>query len=189
MFVKGSTVANSKYYYIMGYTFETFVLYVLTQNIHEPFLSPGNEYIIKLTPYGRVSEIAFQDLTLEQRKCRLKHEVFDGATTSIYSKRNCKYDCQVKMAIESCQCIPWDFTANDIDVEECDLFGRSCFFGKLANFTHSPVDLCLHCIDECDRMEFKREIIDVKSLKLNPKVNDQNETEYCNEYVCMDLFG
>ena len=160
------------------------------QDAHKSLkLNPGYEYIIKLSPRGQITDAGFQDLTLEQRKCRLKHEILEGATTSIYSKQNCKYDCHVSLAIESCQCIPWDFISNETEVQACDLFGRTCFLSKIANLTHSPVDICPQCIDECDDMEFKKEIVEVKSLELSESVNALNESQFCNEYVCIDLLG
>ena len=151
-------------------------------------LIPGNEYVVKLIPHGRITEEGFRDLSLEQRKCRLKDEVFEGASTNTYSKQNCKYDCQVSLATESCRCIPWDFISNEKNLDPCDLFGRTCFFDVLSNLTHDTETKCSHCIDECEKMEFKKMIIHVKPLKLVQN-NAKDKVRFCNDYVCMDKFG
>ena len=152
-------------------------------------LSPGNEYVINLAPHGQVSELDFKDLTLEQRKCRLSHETFESSTSSIYSKQNCKYDCYVSLAIETCGCIPWDFGSKIENVEACDVFGRTCFFDKMATLGHDSVDFCPHCIDECDKIQFAREVIDIKPLELVQKNTTKGKIQYCNQYVCMDAKG
>ena len=149
-------------------------------------LNPGFEYTIKLFPRGRRSKSRFQQLSLQQRKCRLDHEILDDSTTKIYTKLNCKYDCHISLAIDSCGCIPWDFLTSKENVQECDIFSRKCFFNKMENLTHDPRNFCPRCIDECDKIEFRKEIVEEKSLELK-KAND--EVLFCNGYVCMDIKG
>ena len=71
----------------------------------------------------------------------------------MYTKNNCKYECHVELAHEKCHCIPWDFVHN-IEAEECDVFGRMCFYDSISNYTKYPINLCPHCIKACDSTKY-----------------------------------
>ena len=75
-------------------------------------LKPGYEYKIEIIVDGQVSTEGFQNLPLEQRKCRLQHEIEESSIFKIYTQSNCIYECHVKKASEYCQCVPWDFLHN-----------------------------------------------------------------------------
>ena len=71
-------------------------------------LKPGHEYEIKLDPYGQFSTEDFRAMSLDKRQCRLDHEVLDHSTHPIYTRANCMFDCHVKLAFDTCKCVPWD---------------------------------------------------------------------------------
>ena len=82
------------------------------------------------------------------------------------------------MAFSKCQCIPWDFVHDKEDYHECDIFGRTCFFNEFDNLTHFSGNLCPHCLDECNFMEFHRRIVK------DEKLINENGDWYCSKYIC-----
>ena len=144
-------------------------------------LKPGHEYIIELDPYGQMSTDDFKSMSIEKRQCRLDQEVFDDSTHPIYTSSNCKYDCYVKFAVETCKCIPWDFV-NKVDGSiECDTFGRSCFFNMIETLTHGSEHNCDHCINECDWIRYRKTIMKSESLALEMII--KYARNYYNDYI------
>ena len=128
-------------------------------------LKPGHEYIIELDPYGQMSTDDFKTMSLEQRQCRLYKEVLDDFTHPIYTSTNCRYDCYVKMAFDNCKCIPWDFVNKINGAEECDIFGRTCFFNMIETLTHGSGHNCQHCIEECDWVRYRKVVVEAEKLE------------------------
>ena len=64
----------------------------------------------------------------------------------------------MKIATEICKCIPWDFIQNS-KANECDVFGRTCFYNTMKNLTKFPENFCKQCIEECDYIKFNKQII------------------------------
>ena len=144
-------------------------------------LEPNHEYFIKVTPYGRRSSQNIMDMNIEQRNCRLVNEVIKGSIFKTYTESNCRYECHTKLASKMCKCAPWDFIHNSGE-KECDVFGRTCFYQTLKNMTRDSHDHCSQCIQGCDYMQYKREII--KSTKVRKENHDLG-----NEYFhCTDQF-
>ena len=143
-------------------------------------LKPGHEYIIEISPIGQMSTAGFHGLRLDQRNCRLSHEVEEDSIFQIYTKRNCQHECRIKKAYKICLCIPWDFIFKNKDFKDCDLFGRTCFFHAIESLTHDSENLCPHCMDECDNIEYRKEIKEITSLELKP---DTYGKSYYNKYL------
>ena len=134
-------------------------------HLSEPLtLQAGHEYHIDVHPYGQISTREFRNLNQDQRNCKLKQEVDQHGIFKIYTQKNCKYSCLVELAIKECQCKPWDFISNITDIQECDIFGRTCFFDAMNMLTKSPKSLCIHCIKECDFIKFKKELTGMKLI-------------------------
>ena len=126
-------------------------------------LEPGHEYIIRVTPYGRKSSENLKALNIEQRYCKLEEEVVESSIFKTYAEGNCKYECKVKLAIEMCKCAPWDFIHGSL-MEECDVFGRTCFYDAMESITIDYQDHCSHCIQGCDYMKYRKEITSKKPI-------------------------
>ena len=154
------------------------------QSLKSMSLEPGFEYIIELDPYGQLSSNDFKSMALDKRQCQLDNEIFDNSTHQIYTKANCIFDCHVNMAFETCKCVPWDFVNKIESTEECDIFGRTCFFNMIESLAHGSDQSCSHCIDECDSIKYRRRII--KEIKLD-LLRKGYET-YCNKYICILRF-
>ena len=116
-------------------------------------LQAGHEYHIEIFPKGEISADRFKELSLKQRKCHLENEISEDSVFKIYTQQNCKYECIIKMAEELCNCIPWDFIYNKKS-QECDIFGRTCFFNAMEKFSWNSSHVCNHCIGECDHVTY-----------------------------------
>ena len=88
-------------------------------------LIPGNEYEIRVSISGQKSTEAFDDLTLEQRKCRLAQEVEKSSLSKIYTKKKCKYECHIKKAFEKIQEKSEDFVSPKIVLLTASDFSHS----------------------------------------------------------------
>lgn len=71
-------------------------------------LEAGHEYTIEIVPKGQTITEAFKELTPDDRQCKLKSETQSDWFLH-YTELNCKYECKIKLAAQTCQCIPWDF--------------------------------------------------------------------------------
>ena len=126
-------------------------------------LKAARKYHIEITPEGEMVTDTFKSLSLKQRKCHLENEVFDNSIFKTYTKRNCEYECHVKLAEQICKCIPWDYLHNRKS-PECDVFGRTCFYNAMENLTISNKNHCSHCINGCDHITYNAIIKEEKVI-------------------------
>ena len=134
----------------------------LAQILHEPnqdhstrsfTLKERREYTFEVTIDGRIITDNFRELTIDQRKCKLKKEVDQNSWFMHYSKRQCKFMCRTKLAYNACGCIPWDIYHIG-NYSECDVFGRTCFKNMMENITHTD-GLCEDCYDDCKYLRYR----------------------------------
>ena len=139
--------------------------YSLAKDTYSLKLKYGHEYLVELTPFGQKVTNQFKKLSFEERKCLLKDEVRKGTSLKAYTKQNCRYGCKVRYAGFKCDCIPWDFPLNISDsLEECDIFGRTCFYNAIKYFMTVKEDLCPHCIDACEGVTYHKSKVIEKKL-------------------------
>ena len=121
----------------------------------------GHEYFIDVVPVGQTSTINFRNLDKEKRNCLLPNEGPISSVFRQYSQQNCKYECYVSLAKVKCQCNPWEFISAQkfFQVDECDIFGRTCFFAAMKNFSESQTDPCPHCLKACDSFKYQKRVI------------------------------
>ena len=72
-------------------------------------LKRNHEYQIDINPRGQMSSEGFKKFEVNQRDCLFENEVEISSVFKVYTKNNCKYECYVKNATDTCKCIPWDF--------------------------------------------------------------------------------
>ena len=84
-------------------------------------LKRNHEYTIEITPFGIHSSVDLKNMDLSHRDCRLRTELQNTTIFKVYTEANCRYECQVKLASEICNCIPWDFLHSNIKAEECEV--------------------------------------------------------------------
>ena len=167
------------------------ILYGLSQDKDQRSISlkPGNEYVILLYPYGQLSTEGVKDISLEKRQCRLTHEAFKGSSHPTYTKDGCLCDCRVQKAFNTCKCVPWDFANGIKERKECDVFGRTCFFNRIENLTHTVDEACSYCQEECDWTRYRRDIIGSESITLKKRsvmVESISVKVECNKYICVE---
>ena len=127
-------------------------------------LSAGMEYVIDVKPQLVKTTEAFKAMNYQQRKCKLEHEVEENSIFKVYTQKNCKYECYIKNAEDKCRCIPWDFMHKNVLAEECDIFGRTCFYNAMEYYaTNSTV--CDHCVKECDYTLYEGVLVKEESLR------------------------
>ena len=99
-------------------------------------------------------------MPLEKRQCLTSEdEVSTSQTFKRYSQNNCYYECHVGLAQAQCRCKPWDFVDYNSSIEECDVFGRSCFFATMKNLTQSQQNICPKCQANCEYTNYEMSMI------------------------------
>ena len=94
--------------------------------------------------------------------------IFKGLESSNfkkYTENNCRYECHVNLAKQFCKCIPWDYIDSESkSFDECDVFGRTCFWKAMKQFSISQNDKCPMCKPECDFVKFEKLITNKEML-------------------------
>lgn len=145
-------------------------------------LETNKEYFVRVTPQGYKTSDSYKAMNIGKRKCRQLTEVSDDSLFRIYTKANCQYECKVTMASNLCKCTPWDFVLRK-NFEECDIFGRTCFYNALVNITVDSLNtMCDHCISDCDYLSYKREIL------RNNKIAEKDQKDLYGRYLHCTYF-
>ena len=149
-------------------------------------LKRGWEYFINIYPVGSRSSDKFKSLNVEDRQCLNENEVPEDSMFKKYSEKNCKYECHLAMTRDICRCTPWDFVQKrESFKEECDVFGRTCFFDTMKNLSESATKHCPHCLESCDHIEFRKVIMKKQPL---PRFNDARANNYLLDFMTNSTF-
>ena len=70
---------------------------------------PGEQAQIKVIPRLVKTTADFDNLRLDQRKCKLSHEANGISVLNRFTRIGCETDCAIKKAIPICKCIPWHY--------------------------------------------------------------------------------
>ena len=74
----------------------------------------------------------------------------------------------MNLAKQFCNCIPWDYIFNKAErFNECDVFGRTCFWKSMKQFSISQYDNCPMCKPECDFIRFEKIITEKEMLVIH----------------------
>ena len=139
-------------------------------------LIKGKEYFITVNPFGQKVTEGFKDLDFEDRECLTEKEIPHSSVLKVYTKQNCRYECKVNFAIGKCQCIPWDFPITvKKKADECDVFGRTCFFNVL-KFTAFK---CPQCSNACEFMEYRKTMVKEKENEGESLFLESNNFKSC----------
>ena len=127
-------------------------------------LLAGHEYTISILPINQNVTERFKDLPLETRGCRLPHELPENSFMKVYNDRDCRYECKVRLSMEKCKCIPWEYPYPTQNAPECDIFGRTCFYNSIDVLAHNIENDCPDCLPICKYTVYHKEIKEVKTL-------------------------
>ena len=160
-------------------------------------LIAGNEYFIELTPFKQSVTSNFKSMTQEDRHCLLSNEVSPQSKLKVYAKQNCRFVCKVHKALENCGCIAWDFPINITEpIEECDVFGRTCFYNSMKEPIDDDRNQCQQCRDDCEFITYHKTHVTTKEKYLYNSIETQfypnlqqvthvNSKEPCTpKYLC-----
>ena len=92
----------------------------------------------------------------------------------------------MKIALDICKCIPWDFVHN-FEADECDVFGRSCFYNSISNLTKHPDNVCPHCISGCDDIKYYK--TSARNGLYNEGYNNLNPDSHKFKYANIKCVG
>ena len=99
-----------------------------------------------ITPFQIVTSANARGLTVNDRKCMFKHDKEDLTLFKGYSQANCLFECQLKIAYDKCQCVPWDYPHLNDSWSICDRFGRECFLDMMIKVDlHKECNCILDC--------------------------------------------
>jgi acid-sensing ion channel, other len=139
----------------------------LSFTIHSPHELPGSydlfhyilfdygfDFEILITPEITRTDDTLRSLVPAKRGCYFpgerKLEYFQ-----VYSRRNCEFECYSKAVNEAeIHCVPY-YAVRDNDTEVCDY--RKDY--ELKRLTLMGAGRNCHCLDECDSIRYKTEII------------------------------
>ncbi len=147
--------------------------------IHDPFsvadlgnagvsVEPGTISTILITPSQIITTSTSRSLGEERRACRFKYENDGLEIFKIYTQTSCLFECQLKVALDKCEWVPWDFPHPGKIWPVCDLWGRYCF-KKLMESKKTPEEC--KCPYDCTTVRYS---YSVSSIKMDP-------VQYCND--------
>ena len=67
---------------------------------------------MKTFPRAREVDESGEELLEEQRQCRLLNDINGLKIFNKYSKEACLFECKVEIAMDRCDCLPWDYPPN-----------------------------------------------------------------------------
>ena len=122
--------------------------------IHDPMQLPelainvkaGYISTIRITPSQTVTSPDTLHMPKEHRGCQFQHENDDMTIFKVYTEANCNFECKLKIALENCHCMPWDYPHFNDSVATCDRFGGLCFKMFL---DHDETMKQCQCLPDC----------------------------------------
>ena len=111
-------------------------------------LTPGYHTTFHVIPKILETTSAFDDLSLDLRKCKLSHETSGFNFFQTYSRRTCEIECAARKATSFCQCLPWYYPNNFTLLPMCDMFGGYCFNEIMSEIVHYK-DCKKECLEDC----------------------------------------
>ncbi len=130
--------------------------------IHDPFVVPdtrneaielkaGMTYEITITPSVTVTDTNGLQLDPAQRECRSKSESETLDIFQQYSQSSCLFECQLKRAINICNCSAWYYPRLNGKVNLCwHPIAEACFEKQMES---SDVMSC-NCPNDCDSVHY-----------------------------------
>ena len=120
-------------------------------------LDSNYEYTIDVVPASQKITDDAKKINYEERGCLLASEIPTKSVLKIYNEQNCRYECNINYAMEKCSCLSWDFSLNNKNgMQECDVFGRSCFSRAMQQFSRVEKDMCPHCGQACEYTNYHK---------------------------------
>ena len=130
----------------------------LDEDLNAWTVNAGIEYTIDIEPVSQKITEKAKKLEFKDRECLLESEIPAKSALKRYTEQNCKYECKIKHAMEKCSCVSWDFPLNNNKngMQECDVFGRTCFSRAMQKFSRVEKDMCPDCRHACEYTSYHK---------------------------------
>nr|XP_024217628.1 pickpocket protein 11-like [Halyomorpha halys] len=118
----------------------------------------NNSYkTLDLTALSIVSTKEVEELSIQQRKCRLPRES-NLLSSPVYSYNLCRIECRMKECYRLCKCIPHFYRSND-NYPVCDLEGMHCLDKHSERLVrmidpNTGVKVPCHCLQLCNEVNY-----------------------------------
>ena len=99
-------------------------------------LWPGHQIRIKAVPRLFTTSNHFNELSRDQRKCKLPQETDGLSFLKEYTRIGCETECAIQRAISTCKCLPWYYPSDFNGLPMCEMFGGHCFEVMMADERH-----------------------------------------------------
>ncbi|XP_013177638.1 PREDICTED: sodium channel protein Nach-like [Papilio xuthus] len=152
-------------------------------------ITSGAYFDATITVWLMDSSADVKALSLSNRKCFLDTDLKTGAT----SYQNCMMNLVMKKIIEYCQCIPFNFEASILSVEDfpaCSWGRLNCVYDSLEFIQGNIREVVSHndCYQNCDYIEYETEVEYLKRdrtiriPRTNSRVTVHFEDNSCMKY-------
>ncbi len=122
-------------------------------------IQPGYMTTVMITPQQiQTSEDALS-LNPLVRNCKFKQETEHLKLFKEYSQSACLLECQLKIAYDYCQCIPWNYPQFQSGMPVCHAFGMFCFEQTLQNYNLNCTE---DCLDDCSITRYSYSVSAIK---------------------------
>ena len=105
-------------------------------------VEPGYVTTFLITPSQIVTSSNVKGLNEDQRQCRYHLEGKELKLFTKYTQSSCLLECQVRVAYQKCQCIPWNYPHFEDGIPICHKFPQKCFEMAMTNMTSSNTCDC-----------------------------------------------
>ena len=105
-------------------------------------VEPGYISTFLITPSQIVTSWSAKDLPEKDRQCRFNFESRKLKLFKEYTQSACLFECQLRDAYNSCQCIPWDYPQFQEGIPICNRFSQDCFEKAMADTNSSSTCDC-----------------------------------------------
>ena len=116
-------------------------------------LLPGHHLAIKVDAQMKSISDALKDSEINVRGCKLPHENTGFSFLQNYTKIGCEVECAIRLAMDSCKCLPWFYKTDFEKIKTCDMFGSTCFDNMMAN-EENYKNCSMECLPDCQSIPF-----------------------------------
>ncbi len=115
-------------------------------------LRPGKLHQISLVPSTVITDQSALDLSPSKRECLGRSESEDLKVFRTYSQTACLLECQLRIAIDACNCSAWNYPVLDESVSYCSVGdSTTCFNERMADLLLP--DQCF-CPNDCSTVQY-----------------------------------
>ena len=115
---------------------------------------PGNSYDIIVKPSLTTVDATVIDMDVEDRNCLTNLDPHNLTLFKNYTFGACRFECQLRLGLQKCGCIPWDYpspTAKNESFPICHKAAGICF-EKVLSEGLSKDESC-YCPDDCNSVQ------------------------------------